>query len=1020
MGCRWVAMVAALLSVGGVVTCAEVYDINRTFEPIPYQDGNPSGMKIIQGVKNLTGMITVDPIQVETNYAHEYEGIGIGYNSEAVAWRAAVTGRNFRAYRVAESVANAGMVSLTHPNPYSGWNAYLHVIQNRLLFYPATSHRYVFPEGHTGFVSRVLVGTLGDWVLPESIWHDFFNDPYPIAEHIGPHINWAALTNQPVATDLVATARFDTHYKLRPEFIMSLNDGDCDQDGVIDYADGFNADHIDGNADDECDCRNTTLWSVEIPGYLDPACARLKFAYNFSDPTQLQMTNGVIIPEPGDLRLWTKDANGNRFALHGEYVATDLGLNETNRQLHIEIESVGVPSYWGDFFGLPPPPSIEVNVWGEGDATCSNHLYWAKPGTSYKSGDNSIYFYSGSSDQANVTVINPRLVPDWNHDRVINTSDYNQASISNPFRFWINDDNDESSDAKTGDDVDIPGSPPFDANNDKIDGTRDLIDFFPVFLDLKSTLDVMGTADYRYRIKYQGTGSAGIVLTELYPTNAGEYLVNTTVATSLVEEVDVRRVDGRINSYFTLGTNFLHMIRNDGRGVILVELSNAGSKSLQIEIRNLAGGLVHTADLPLEASGVEDMFNHKNLRVAVNKTGGASDRIEVPRNLPEHHDKDKHFIFVHGFNVNGEEARAWNCEIFKRLYWSGSKARFHGITWYGNQTDIGMTTLNYHINVKNAFEAGALLKLYTDTLTGEVIVAAHSMGNMVVSAAIEDNGMNPSKYLMLNAAVALEAYDQSLQDNPLVGWEEMMHCEWREGSNSQNPPLYERRLWASDWHNLFPSDDARSRLTWANRFPSVLNVAFHFYSSGEDVLENFTGGDGCFYAIEGWFSRGAWVKQEKLKGRTTINVGGSNYGGWGFNELYDGSPVAGYQKPSPDVVSNIPPHVLRIMPFFLPGPSSRDDLYTTLHGSQYAYDNHAELIGGMIPALTYAAGANQIQLLDVLSGEVRNFNMNSLQYQAESWPRRELEWLHSDIVNVSLQYIYKLFNEFVAIGSLDK
>lgn len=1000
------------------VALSESYDIQRTFEPIPYTVGNPTGNKILNGVLNLTGIIPVDPVQVVSNDVHQFEGIGIGHQTEALAWAAAVTGRNFRITPTQEPATNAGMFSVTRPNPYSGWNAYLHVIQNRLFFYPAESDEYIFPEGHTGNISRVLVGSLGDWVMPDPYWALYFNESYPMADHIGPYVDWNKMKNVVSETNRFASANLETQFKLRPRFIVSPNNGDCDSDGIVDYADGYNLDAINGNEDDECICRNVTLWRVEIPEYLDPDCVRLKFQYEYSNPSLVSLTNGIPKPAKGSLRLWRTDTSGLRRVVHGEYAAADLGLSETNRQLNLEIEAVATNS-WYSFWG-EPPPAIEVSLWGEGNPTCSNNLYWANPHIGYYSANNSDYFIPGSYDQADVDVINPRLIPDWNHDRVINTSDYNQASTSNPFRFWVNDDNDDSSDAKLGDDIDVPGSIPPDSSNGIIDGTRDLIDFFPVFLDLKSTLEVLGTINYRYRIKYRGYGSAGIVITDLTPINAGSYLTNITIATALVETGVVHKIDGRESSYITLGSNILSGILNGDKGVILVELNSSGNERLQVEIRTTSGGLVHTAELPLSASGVENMFRHKNLRAAVDKTGGASDRIDAPTNLPDFLTTDKHFIFVHGFNVNGEEARAWNSEMFKRLYWSGSHAKFHGVTWYGNQTDIGFSTINYHINIKNAFIAGGLIKSYTDTLSGEIIVAGHSMGNVVLSAAIEDFNLAADKYLMINAAVSLEAYDQSIQDDETLGWEGMMHCEWRDNSNANSPPTYDRRLWASDWYRLFPESDARSRLKWANRFTKVLGVAYHFYSDGEDILENFTGEDGCFFAVESEFVRGAWVKQEKLKGRTSLNIGGSNYGGWGFNTIYDGHPAAGFQKPSPESVNNIPPNVLRTTPFFLPGPESRDELYTHDHGSNYASTNHAELIGGMIPALTYSSGANELQLLDILSGESRNYDMNSLVFLSESWPRQESSWLHSDIVNISFVFTFKLFDSFISIGNLNK
>ena len=91
--------------------------------------------------------------------------------------------------------------------------------------------------------------------------------------------------------------------------------------------------------------------------------------------------------------------------------------------------------------------------------------------------------------------------------------------------------------------------------------------------------------------------------------------------------------------------------------------------------------------------------------------------------------------------------------MFKRLFWSGSRAKFWGVTWDG---DDGMFDgrLNYHGNVANAFSAASNFCGCVEGATGAKIVLAHSLGNMVVSSAIQDYGLAVDKYFMLNAAVA--------------------------------------------------------------------------------------------------------------------------------------------------------------------------------------------------------------------------------------------------------------------------
>ena len=88
------------------------------------------------------------------------------------------------------------------------------------------------------------------------------------------------------------------------------------------------------------------------------------------------------------------------------------------------------------------------------------------------------------------------------------------------------------------------------------------------------------------------------------------------------------------------------------------------------------------------------------------------------------------------------------------------------------------------------------------------IILAHSLGNMVVSSAIQDHGFRPDRFFMFNAAVPAEAFDATQWD-----------------TNALKNPFefedwfgYPAKSWASCWHSLFTTNDIRSKLTWKGRF----------------------------------------------------------------------------------------------------------------------------------------------------------------------------------------------------------
>jgi hypothetical protein len=446
------------------------------------------------------------------------------------------------------------------------------------------------------------------------------------------------------------------------------------------------------------------------------------------------------------------------------------------------------------------------------------------------------------------------------------------------------------------------------------------------------------------------------------------------------------------------------------------------------------------------------MYRHKNLMASAGGSGGRPDHLGEPPNLPDDPKVKKNFVMLHGYNVDPNEARGWQAEFFKRLFWSGSRARFYGVTWHGAETKVyfpnpedplemtGMT-LDYHLNVEHAFATSVDLAIFLHQLAdvGETTVAAHSLGNMVASAAIEDWGAPVANYFMMNAAVALEAYDASESRNPTSPNHDMVHRDW------DNPGgVYKESLRASQFYTLFPEEDHRRSLTWRGRFGRVVpNMrVWNYHSTGEEVLaahpqHKYSGVFlkslrsfflGFFTSRETSveFARYVWAEQEKNKGRglTILNgfdlvrAGSSDVGGWGFNEddyLLEDGPNEGEIWP-PDLANQIHPQELAATPFFNKGQESA--LYGP-QGSEYARTHRTRLLAEMIPARSLPAGANNLNLLDDKAKNVLNPDMNTSF--KDGWPNSRGDdgaWRHSDITDVAFPYVFRAYRSFVSNGSL--
>ncbi len=697
------------------------------------------------------------------------------------------------------------------------------------------------------------------------------------------------------------------------------------------------------------------------------------------------------------------------------------------------------------------------------------------------------YQTGAESFAAAVSVIPAGIIPDWNRDGMINTSDQEMHSGS-PWRFWVNDDDDsgETGGSDISLDVSDPGANP-DWTDNEVDGIRDLIDFFPLCLELRAALSGMPESNYHYFIKHKPAGYylGSIPVPALHliwcpeldpntapdqPGGVGSHLKNLATARAIAARPCVTITEGGLR----IPDEMLQAAKS-GRGAILIESRKPTRDPLQIEIRRNDGSVICVLNLPMQISKVGDMFRYKFVMPQEDDLT-ANDMPAEPSNWPDAYRNDKHFVFVHGYNVNDTQSKGWGAEFFKRLFWSGSNARFSAFGWRGYQGQIEAfgkrITPDYQVNLDNAFGSAKSFKQFLDLLDGDKTVAAHSMGNIVVGSAMHDWGARPANYCMLNAAAAKECYDgtevMSGTQSPDEQETKMVHQAWLG---------YPRELRASEWYNppshaIWPACDKRRTLTWKNRLRGVienggLTNVYHFYSSGEEVLNNpeannppFTPDDPFSSNSIAWaVANKTWAMQEKRKGYgLTGFIHTSTYGGWLPNLLpYNpalhvpdvGNPWGTHRMRTP---SELPLPLTNqwlldrtldpMSPFF--NRSNHATLYDAqtgegTPGSNYARDHRNTLISEMIPCTTFAAGRNAFNNIlkddpNTAEDEERQFDMNALmKTDADEWPlSNENEndespsnpasrpWLHSDIREKAFTHNWNAYKKFVEIGNLNE
>ena len=590
-----------------------------------------------------------------------------------------------------------------------------------------------------------------------------------------------------------------------------------------------------------------------------------------------------------------------------------------------------------------------------------------------------------------------RLVADYNHDRIIDEAD---GINPGPFRFWINDDNDNGDLAAEG--SDIPGEGSGNASDAVVNGRCDLPDFFPLWLDVGPILNLV-PEEYPLRFVLCHNGDAlNFAYSDLARQQAGSYLTNEMSVygpsfNGPAHQAAVEQVTIEGNE---ISDTFLQNIAaNSDKGIVLMEGSEASSYSLTLEIHQ-GSQMLCEVQMPLRISNIEGFYRWINLR---HITGGDETDLTAtsnPFNNPDNQSNGKHVVYIHGFNVGESDARAAASEVFKRLYWSGSRAMFTALTWQGDETPgILPPVVYYHADVINAFQTAPHMASEVEALPGEIYLVAHSLGNMVSSSAIVDHGLTPERFFMLDAAVAMEAYKSSE-----IYVDELRPSFWQSYSN---------RIWSSEWHHLFDESDGRSQLTWRGRFGDIPQ-AVNYYSSGEEVLNN------NYPPSELVIPRAekSWVFQEQIKGGVlpAILFGVDSHGGWGFNPQYQ----TYNEPPYAPFVNTIPDYMLRTTPVFKP----LYDLYLyTTNGSTIStnYEVRAKLLAEAFPAMSRATGRNEVD--DRFGGA--NNNIDMMTTMISGWPAERItqddpngRWFHGDYKDVAYLFVRKLYDDIVNKGGL--
>jgi len=621
--------------------------------------------------------------------------------------------------------------------------------------------------------------------------------------------------------------------------------------------------------------------------------------------------------------------------------------------------------------------------------------------------------FAGEGKIAKILVLDGGIWADYNRTDGIDNSDKSKAYRGKQLRHWYNDDDDEGNTNESQGDIPAASSTPDCANN-HVDGKCDVLDFTPVWIDMGAALNKIAEQLGKSctLTLAQEDGTVNLVWTSLTKDTVANFLKTSvgSCGSSLTANLAAADTVRLTEKEFEIPPNVINMMKGDrNKGVILIEgrspdggssISSVSPIILRIYEKPYSSDSTPLCELrlPLSLSSVEAMYRWLDLRHVLGVTNYISSRLGAPSNLPDSECDGKNYIFVHGYNVSKEDARGWAAEMFKRLRQSGSQSMFTAVDWFGDYSQFEIpfydkVSPDYYKNVEHAFRSAPALVSQCAALPGAKVMLAHSLGNMLVSSAAVDHGLNYVKYCMINAAVPMEAYDRQAYAP------QMIDKAWTSVSNG---------LWASRWGGQFEEGDFRRTLSWKGRFSGIQD-AINFYSQSEDVLKN----------PRNFGLGGAWAKQEIFKGVSVWkginglhieNVHVACEGGWGINPYFAIRPD--YYLPLKGFIGvrfrGYSDSVIR--PLFTPFADS------SLHrnGFDWRTDDvlRARMLGDAIPAESLATGANPLHE----RAEIANYDM--VAHRQNGSPRfLNGDWLHSDIKNVAYYYVYSIFEHIIEVSN---
>ena len=353
-----------------------------------------------------------------------------------------------------------------------------------------------------------------------------------------------------------------------------------------------------------------------------------------------------------------------------------------------------------------------------------------------------------------------------------------KTSETQPFRFWINNDNDGLPNSEG----DFVGTQSKDYEDGTIQTARDLEDFARLHLHIGWFYEQIASGTFKIGLKWRdATDTPKIKVYKSTDTSGSDsYLKDEQAAFDQVSGDDIETLGEAAGATaMILPAEFWTGYSEENpKRCLLFEGSGEGKGQLVLTIHKSDGTEIGEGPgVWLDLKNVRKMYQRGK---AVMPDG--SDNVPSPfdfgnpqppdpgmvnvanpdgNNFEQHWDeKHQTIVFVHGWRMPYNEAIGWGDTMFKRLWHRGFKGRFATFRW---PTYTGLPPFaKYNESEYRAWKSGGALKQFVTGLPYPEAknICAHSMGNIVVGSALQQ-GMSVTNYILMQAAVPSGAYNVS-------------------------------------------------------------------------------------------------------------------------------------------------------------------------------------------------------------------------------------------------------------------